>query len=67
MRWHCYTEYQESVYSCDVEADSAEEAAVFAAESENAEGEWTIVPLKPGAAASVVRIEARTIYRVEGA
>lgn len=47
MKYHCYIEHMESVYSADVEAETPEGAAVIAATKEGIAGAWTIVPGEP--------------------
>lgn len=58
MRYHCYIEAYESVYSSDVEAASPVEAAAKAAGEHGMGGRWTVVPGEP----VYVDVAARTSY-----
>lgn len=44
MRYHCYIGAYDSVYSTDIDAGSATEAASRAAAEQKIEGRWTVVP-----------------------
>lgn len=58
MRYHCYVSAYESVYTSDVEAGSAMEAAAKAASEHKLHGRWTVVPGEP----VYVDIAERTAY-----
>jgi hypothetical protein len=47
VKYHCYIEYRESVYSSDVEAGSPVEAAAKAATGCHIHGRWTVIPGEP--------------------
>jgi hypothetical protein len=47
VKYHCYIEYREAVYTADVEAVTPERAAEFAADRCHINGEWTVVPGEP--------------------
>jgi hypothetical protein len=60
VKYHCYIEYREAVYTADVEAGSAREAAAAAATGCNVAGTWTVIQGSP----EYLTVETSTRYRV---
>jgi hypothetical protein len=58
VKYHCYSSAFETVYTADVEADSAMEAAAKAAQEHHLHGRWVVIPGEP----SFVDIRERTSY-----
>jgi hypothetical protein len=61
-QWHCYHYFNGSVLKSDVEAATAEDAAVLAASQHKIPGKWTVVP----GDAVTVDIAITTQYIVRG-
>jgi hypothetical protein len=60
VKYHCYCSAFESVYTADVEADSAMEAAAKAAQHHHLHGRWVAIPGEP----VHVDVRERTSYEV---
>lgn len=60
MKYHCYTEYMESVESHDVEAETPQEAAQMASEQSHFQQrtQWTVIAGEP----VTVDVAVRNVY-----